>query len=92
MQRDAHYYAILAFCRACGFKKESAQVIAHASQYVDDAKINLMYLHKSSDIIDHDVIDEKPALFNMATCHSYFRIDTFNYESMIDNTIGRAHV
>lgn len=88
MQRDAHYYAILAFCRACGFKKESAQVIAHASQYVDDAKINLMYLNKSSDMIDHDVIDNKPGFFNMATCHSYFRIDTFNYESMINNTVA----
>jgi len=88
LQRDAHYYAILAFCRACGFKKESAQIIAHASQYVDDAKINLMYLHKSNDLIEHDVIDEKPALSNMATCHSYFRINTFNYESMINNTIA----
>ena len=88
LQRDAHYYAILAFCRACGFKKESAQVIAHASQYVDDAKIDLMYLNKSKHTIDCDVIDNKPAFFNMATCHSYFRINTFNYESMINNTIA----
>lgn len=88
LQRDAHYYAVLAFCRACGFNKESAQVIAHASQYVDDAKINLMYLNKPSHIIEHDVIDNKPAFFDMATCHSYFRINTFNYESMINNTIA----
>ncbi|HBP66344.1 MAG TPA: hypothetical protein DD730_19310 [Desulfosporosinus sp.] len=88
MQRDAHYYAILAFCRSCGFKKESAQVVAHASQYVDDAKIDLMYLNKSSHVVDHDVIDDQPAFFNMATCHSYFRINTFNYESMINNTIA----
>ena len=39
MKIDAHYYALLAFCRACGFDKESACTIAHASQFVDDAKI-----------------------------------------------------
>lgn len=88
MQRDGHYYAILAFCRACGFKKDSAQVIAYASQFVDDAKINLMFLNNSSDIIDHDIIKNKPAFFNMATCHSYFRINTFNYEAMVNNTIA----
>jgi len=88
LQRDAHYYAVLAFCRACGFKKDSAQVIAYASQFVDDAKINLMYLNNSSDIIDHDIIDSKPAFFNMATCHSYSHINTFNYEAMVNNTIA----
>lgn len=86
MQRDAHYYAVLAFCRACGFKKESAQVIAYASQFVDDAKINLMFLSHSNDRIDHDIVENKPAFFNMATCHSYFRIKTFNYEAMVNNT------
>lgn len=86
LQRDAHYYAILAFCRACGFKKDSAQVIAYASQFVDDAKINLMFLSNSSNIIEHDIVDNKPAFFNMATCHSYFRIKTFNYEAMVNNT------
>lgn len=88
MQRDAHYYAILGFCRACGFNKESAQIIAYASQFVDDAKINLMFLSNSSDDIEHDMVDNKPAFFNMATCHSYFRIDTFNYEAMVNNTIA----
>jgi len=88
LQRDAHYYAILAFCRACGFQKGSAQVVAYASQFVDDAKINLMYLNNSNDLIEHDIIENKPALFNMATCHSYFRINTFNYEAMVNNTIA----
>lgn len=88
MQRDAHYYAILAFCRACGFTKKSAHVVAYASQYVDDAKINLMYINNVSDIIEHDIIDNKPAFFNMATCQSYFRIETFNYEAMVNNTIA----
>jgi len=88
LQRDAHYYAILAFCRACGFNKESAYVIAYASQFVDDAKINLMFLNNTSDIIEHDIVGNKPAFFNMATCHSYFRIKTFNYEAMVNNTIA----
>lgn len=86
MKRDAHYYAILALCRACGFNKESAHVIAYASQFVDDAKINLMYLNDSSLTIEHDIIENRPVFFNMATCHSYFRIKTFNYEAMVNNT------
>ena len=40
MKIDAHYYAVLGFCRACGFNRESACTIAYASQFVDDAKIN----------------------------------------------------
>ena len=86
MQRDAHYYAILALCRACGFKKDSAQVIAYASQFVDDAKINLMFLSYTSDLVEHDLVENKPAFFNMATCHAYFRMKTFNYEAMVNNT------
>ncbi len=93
MKKDAHYYAILAFCRACGFKKESALEIAYASQFSDDAKINLMFLANPSEIVEHEVIDyeiieNKQAFFNMATCHSYFRINTFNYEAMVNNTIA----
>lgn len=85
MERDAHYYAILAYCRACGFNKESSQVIAYASQFVDDAKINLIFIN-NPDQIEPDMIQNRPALFNMATCHSYFRIRTFNYEAMVNNT------
>jgi hypothetical protein len=88
LQRDAHYYAILAFCRACGFRKDSAQIIAHSSQFVDDAKINLMFINNPSDLIEYDIIKNKPTFFNMATCHSYFRIDTFNYEAMVNNTVA----
>ncbi len=86
MNRDAHYYAVLAFCRACGFKKKSAHVIAYASQFVDDAKINLMFIKKSNITLEHDIVNNQPAFFNMATCHSYFRIKTFNYEAMVNNT------
>lgn len=85
IKKDAHYYAILAFCRACGFKKEAAYQVAYASQFVDDAKINHIVL-KENTHLEHDRIDNKPSFFNMATCHSYFRIKTFNYEAMINNT------
>ena len=88
MKIDGHYYAILAFCRACGFKKDSAKVVAYASQFVDDAKINLMFFKEPGPIIEHDTIGNRPAFFNMATCHSYFRIETFNYEAMVNNTIA----
>lgn len=86
MKKDAHYYAILAFCRACGFKKDSAHIVAYASQFVDDAKINLILLDQSKMSIEHDWIQNQPGFFNMATCHSYFRIKTFNYEAMVNNT------
>lgn len=86
MNRDAHYYAILAFCRACGFKKESALTIAYASQFVDDARINLMFINNTSAQLMHDRVNHRPAFFNMATCHSYFQMRTFNYEAMVNNT------
>lgn len=88
MKRDAHYYALLAFCRACGFTKESAHLVAYASQFVDDARINLMYLNPKNIRIQHDIVDHRTAFFNMATCHSYFRFETFNFEAMVNNTIA----
>lgn len=88
MKRDAHYYALLAFCRACGFKKESAHTIAYASQFIDDARINLMYLNPENIEVDHDLVDQRSAFFNMATCHSYFRLETFNYEAMVNDTVA----
>jgi len=86
MIKDAHYYAVLAFARACGFKKDSAYSIAYASQFVDDAKINHIILKEKPANIEVIYLDEKPSLFNMATCHSYFRIKTFNFSAMINNT------
>lgn len=87
MNKDAHYYAILAVCRACGFTKESSQVVAHASQYVDDSKTNLIFLaDQVNHLIEHDIVENRPAFFNMATCHSYIKIKTFNYEAMVNNT------
>lgn len=86
MKIDAHYYGILAFSRACGFTKEAAGTLAYASQYVDDAKINHMVLRKEPKGVESETINGKPAFYNMATCHSYTRIGTFNYDSMTGNT------
>lgn len=87
MKTDAHYYAVLAFARACGFTKNSAYQIAYASQFVDDALINHIVLRqKPGRKIEYQLIDKKPAFFNMATSHAYTRIKTFNYDSMINNT------
>jgi hypothetical protein len=90
MKMDAHYYAVLAFGRACGFKKEHAWDIAYASQFVDDAKINHIIADDTpkDEVIKHmSRIDSKLCFFDMATCHSYKKIKTFNYNSMIKNTV-----
>ena len=87
MKKDAHYYAVLGFSRACGFKKDCAQDIAFASQYVDDAKINHIVIDGTvPNNIQPDIIDNQPSFFNMATCHSYTKVKTFNYSAMINNT------
>ncbi len=87
MDLDSHYYAVLAFSRACGFKKESAEVIAFASQFVDDAKINHLIIQDEPPLgIVHDTIEEQPSFFGMSTCHSYTRKKTFNFTSMLTNT------
>ena len=86
MKIDAHYYAVLAFCRACGFKKDSAHKVAYASQFVDDARINHIVIQGKPGNIQCDNIDHQPSFFNMATCHSYTRMKTFNYEAMTNNT------
>ena len=39
MQSDMHYYGVYCLARAAGIKKSSAKVIAYASQYVDDSRI-----------------------------------------------------
>ncbi|HOW84137.1 MAG TPA: hypothetical protein PK573_16360 [Spirochaetota bacterium] len=86
METSSHYYAILAFCRAIGYNKEASFKIAYASQFVDDAKINLITVKNPDPAVKFETINSRPALFDMATCHSYFKIDTFNYLSMIYNT------
>lgn len=85
MYKDAHYYAILAFAVECGFKKESAKTLAYASQFVDDAKINQLTISGPTYGIKLDY--KKPdSLINMATCHNYSHLKTFNHAAMINNT------
>jgi len=86
LKEDAHYYAILAFCRAVGFKKDAAHTVAYASQFVDDAKINHIKLDQNPNEIQYEIISDEPSFFNMATCHQYFRVNTFNYNAMMNNT------
>ncbi len=71
MKIDAHYYALLGFSRACGFKKDCAILLGYASQFVDDARINHIVIGGDPAGIDHDTIEKEPSFFNMATCHSY---------------------
>ena len=86
MKRDAHYYATLALCRACGFNKDSSLVIAYACQFVDDARINLIYIDNPEMEIEYDIVDNKPAFSNMATCQSYFWFNTVDSEAMVKKT------
>ena len=85
MELSSHYYAMLALCRVSGFAKESARRIAHASQYVDDATVNHITLREKPHCI-HDTVHGRPSFFGIATCHSYSRLKTFHYYSMIHNT------
>ena len=87
MEKSSHYYAILVICRLTGFNKEIAARIAYASQFVDDAKINSITFREldTDDTLFEDE-DNKKSLINIATCHSYFKINTFNYSAMINNT------
>lgn len=87
MEITSHYYAVLALCRICEVKKDIALRIAYASQFVDDAKIN--HFRFSQPKVSDELFEErdgKQILVNIATCHSYFRIKTLNYQAMINNT------
>jgi len=86
MKIDANYHAVLGFSRACGFKRDPALLLAYASQFVDDARINHIVIDGDPADIHHDIIDKEHSFFNMATCHSYSRVKTFNYSSMTGNT------
>ena len=87
MKIDAHYYALLANARAVGFNEKTSWQIAYASQYVDDALYNQILLGKKPPTeVMCDVINGKYGFFNMATCHDYMKIYTFNYNAMMNNT------
>jgi len=87
MEISSHYYALLALSRLVGCSKDIAAKIAYASQFVDDAKINTITfqrLNPTEDIFENT--DDHKTLTNIATCHSYSKINTFNYGAMINNT------
>jgi len=87
MKRDAHYYAMLAFSRACGFRPEHAHEIAFASQFVNDAKID--YMTFDGDVpknLDYTVTNHHPVFSGMATSHSASRLESFAWSSMIETT------
>ncbi len=86
MEISSHYYGIYALCIACGIREDIAQKIAYASQFVDDAVTNTITF--VSDYNDNlfPKTNRKSKVTNIATCHSYFRIKTFNYQAMIFNT------
>ena len=87
MQKDAHYYAVLAFARVVGFNKKAAHTLAYASQFVDDAKINhIVAKGKRNDLENTLIEDNETHFLNMATCHNYFRSRTFNFSAMMNNT------
>jgi len=86
MKKDAHYYALLTLALAVGFKKDIAHQIAYSSQYVDDAKINKITFSDSNSEAILSELDNKKYIINAATCHNYFKLDTFNLEAMLNNT------
>lgn len=85
MRIDAHYFAIFTLARIVGFKIDIAYKIAYSSQFVDDNKVNSITIEN----LTNDIADEfrdGNKLENLATCHNYFKLHTFNLESMIANT------
>ena len=86
MKKDAHYYALLTLALAVGIKKDIAYQIAYSSQFVDDAKINKITFSESNsdDILSE--LDNPEYIINAATCHNYFKLETFNLEAMLNNT------
>jgi hypothetical protein len=86
LEVSSHYYALLALCRIHGFDKKTAAVIAHASQFVDDAKVDKIIPAAGTGTIKLTPVNGKQCLYGMATCHSYMKMKTFNYYSMINNT------
>jgi len=72
MQIDMHYYGTYALARAAGIGPDAAKIIAHASQYVDDATDNcftdmrergamfpIMTSHKPLDVIHNADAEEQ---------------------------------
>lgn len=46
MQEDIHYYGVYCLARSAGIKKKAAEIIAYASQYIDDSTAKKIDNHK----------------------------------------------
>lgn len=86
MKKDAHFYALLVMARSVGIKKKTAHKIAYASQFVDDAKVNIITLADDNPASILSALDDSDKIINAATCHSYSDLSTYNYSSMTANT------
>lgn len=86
MKKDAHYYCILACARAAGINRDTAVKIAYSSQFVDDAQIDHLIPKKMAPLKEYDTIDGVDCFYDMASCHSYFKVKTLNYTAMINKT------
>lgn len=67
-------------------QRDIAVKLAYASRHVDDARVNHIELSGKLPDIKHDLIQGKPAFYDMATSHSYLLVKSFNYDLMINNT------
>lgn len=52
MQTDIHYYGTYAMARAAGLSRSDADVIAYASQYVDDSTVNNSLIHEDGGMFE----------------------------------------
>ncbi len=86
MEKSSHYYGIYALCLSAGIKDAVSEKIAYASQFVDDAKINTITFDKDYSDPQFSLFNGKSKISNIATCHSYFKLKTLNYQAMIYNT------
>lgn len=74
MQIDFHYDAIYVLARYAGFNREEAIIIAHSSQYVDDAENGgiikftnypcYYHIRTAHEILDKDNLDEMANLYS----------------------------
>jgi hypothetical protein len=79
MQIDFHYDAIYVLARYAGFNREEAIIIAHSSQYVDDAENGgiikftnypcYYHIRTAHEILDKDNLDEMANLYSWVPFH-----------------------
>ena len=55
MQKDFHYYTVYSLLLDSGYSKEDAEVIAYASQYVDDCNENQLFKNDPTTVFKNEV-------------------------------------